>query len=91
MRRQSVDACTRTENVGTVGSMEYQNGNQKRVHRAIGNHAGVTVEGLVHETGLDEQAVRNAVKRLLDAGEIRRMTLGGYAIVNKRCLLSEVW
>jgi DNA-binding Lrp family transcriptional regulator len=42
-------------------------------------------------TGLDETAVRNAIRRLHDEGSIRRLNFGGYAPVLERCLLAECW
>lgn len=68
-----------------------QNGAQERVLSAI--RAGIDrVPAIVAETGLNETAVRNAIRRLVDAGDVRRKFLGGYeAVASERCLLAEVW
>ena len=66
------------------------NGNQERVLEAIRSGAE-DLEAIVRATGLAVTQVRNAIKRLQDAGEIRRKDLGGYAPVVKRCRLEEVW
>ena len=68
----------------------YQNGSKDRVHAAIKNrHADV--HDIMRKTGLDEQCVRNAIKRLQDSGDIRRKTWGGYEATTKQCLLEEMW
>ena len=66
------------------------NGNPERVLEAIKSGAE-ELEAIVRATGLDATQVRNALKRLQDAGEIRRKDLGGYAPVIRRCRLEEVW
>lgn len=71
------------------GSPEH-NGNQTLVLRAI-QRGNQQVSDVVRVTGLDALAVRNAIKRLQDAGEIRRKDLGGYAPVIRNCLLAELW
>lgn len=40
---------------------------------------------------LDVQAVENALKRLIDSGDVRRKMSGGYARARATCLLAEIW
>ena len=68
----------------------YQNGNQDSVHAAV-KAGNATVPDIMRETGLAEQTVRNAIKRLQDSGDIRRKTWGGYEATTKQCLLEEAW
>jgi hypothetical protein len=50
-----------------------------------------TVDDIRLLTRLDEAAVRNAIRRLLDAGEVRRLNFGGYGPVDSGCRLAEHW
>jgi predicted transcriptional regulator len=71
-----------------------QNGTKDRVLNAI--KQGVSdPKAIATWIGIGEAAVRNAIKRLLDAGDIRRKAGGGYepAPVKRfdKCVLAEAW
>jgi DNA-binding MarR family transcriptional regulator len=64
------------------------NGNQDAVYDAVrGGHRDLTA--ILRVTGLDENAVRNALRRLGDRNLVRRDN-GHYRAV-ERCVLAEVW
>lgn len=63
-------------------------GTQEHVYSAIRGGQRHVVD-IMRATGLEELAVRNAVRRLLDQDLIRNN--GGYEPVQRRCLLAEVW
>lgn len=71
------------------GSNEHT-GAQDRVLAAI--QQGVSDKRAIETwTGLDRQAVANAINRLVSAGLVRRCFEGGYACARTTCLLAEVW
>jgi hypothetical protein len=66
------------------------NGTQQAVLNAI--KQGVTDRGAIGPwLGMDDTAVTNAVRRLMDKGEIYATSQGHYAAVHNGCLLEQVW
>ena len=66
------------------------NGTQERVLAAI--KQGVSDQEAIETwAGVERDAVRNAIKRLIYAGEIRRGQTGGYFPARRGCLLEECW
>lgn len=67
------------------------NGNQQLVLNAI--RQGVSnAKAIATLVGIDYTATQNAIRRLMDAGAIKRTGRGGYAAVNHEApLLSKVW
>lgn len=66
------------------------NGNQDLVLAAV--RQGLSDRRAIETwTGLDRDQVGTSLRRLIDAGSVRRKLAGGYAPAEEVCLLAEVW
>ena len=65
-------------------------GQQEKVLAAV-REGMRTVDDIRLLTKLDENATRTAIRRLRDAGRIRRLDTGGYGPVDVGLLLAQCW
>lgn len=75
---------------GAGMSAPHWNGNQVRVLNAVKQGVG-NRKAIATWLGIDQMAVDNALRRLLDKKEIRAVAPGCYEPTSELCLLAEVW